>query len=712
MSAIRWDLDKDGILLLIMDMPGQPHNTMNADYRKAMAVTVRRLQEERDNLRGIIITSGKDSFFAGAELRELVEATPEQADAMFAMVEGLKAELRIIETLGIPVVAAVNGTALGGGFEIALACHRRIAVNNPKARIGLPETKLGLLPGGGGITRLVRMIGIEPTLGIVLEGRDMRPDAALKAGLIDELVDNHEDMMAAARQWILDHPGSAQPWDQKGFRIPGGAPSSPKVAQRLVAAPAMLRMKTHGTMPAPEAALCAAVEGAQVDFDTASRIESRYFVSLACGKVSTNMVRSFFFQLNEINKGSSRPDVTVEPFNRVGIIGAGMMGSAIAFVAAKAGFDVVLNDVSLENAEKGKGYSQALVDKAVSRKRMTEDKGLALLHRILPSADPADFRGCDLVIEAVFEDRALKARVTRAAVEAIGPDAVMASNTSTLPISGLAKACEDPSRFIGLHFFSPADKMPLVEIITGEHTSEATLARAFDFVLAIRKTPIVVNDSRGFFTSRVFGTYTNEGIAMAGEGVHPRRIETEAAKAGMAIGPLAVSDEVTLTLMQHIREQTIRDLEAEGTAYTRHPADAVIDRMIELKRPGKSSGAGFYDYPEGGRKRIWQGLADTFAESEQHVPDNDIRDRMLYIQAVETVRCMDEGVLSSVADANIGSIFGIGYAPWTGGVLQFINSEGLQHFVDRANQLADRYGERFRPPASLVERAKKAELWL
>ena len=706
-QAIRYEAGADGIVLLTLDMPGQSANTMNATYRAAMAETLERLEAEREQIAGVILTSAKKTFFAGGDLNELVAVTRADAEPFFRMAQLLKQQLRRLETLGKPVVAAINGSALGGGWEICLACQHRIALDAPDVQLGLPEVTLGLLPGGGGIVRTVRLLGIEKALPFLLEGKKLRPREALKAGLLHEVVGSREALLSQARTWILANPEATQPWDAKGYKLPGGTPSHPGVAQMLAIAPAMLQDKTKGCFPAPEKILCAAVEGAQVDFATAELIETRYFTELATGQVAKNMIGAFWFQLNEINAGRSRPSAPERrQVGKVGVLGAGMMGAGIAYVSAAAGVEVVLKDVSIEAAEKGKAYSAGLLDKKLSRGHLTADEREAFLARIRTTNDEADFAGCDLVIEAVFENRELKGRVTAAAEAAALPDAVIASNTSTLPITGLARAVQHPERFVGLHFFSPVDKMPLVEIIRGEQTSDETLARAFDFVQQIRKTPIVVNDSRGFFTSRVFGTYTNEGLAMLGEGVSAAMIENQARQAGMPVGPLAVSDEVSLSLMAHIRAQTRADLAEEGKSIPEHPAFVVIDAMLEChQRPGKATGGGFYDYPAGGKKQLWPGLKEAFAESAQQPEAQGIRDRLLFIQAIETVRCLEEGVLTSVADANIGSVFGIGFAAWSGGALQFINQYGVARFVARARELAERHGERFAPPSLLLDKA-------
>ncbi|MCK7552669.1 3-hydroxyacyl-CoA dehydrogenase NAD-binding domain-containing protein [Marinobacter goseongensis] len=715
MSAIHYDLGSDQILTLTIDMPGQSANTMNADFRAGLTDTVARVKQDLDNIKGIIITSAKKTFFAGGDLKELHKVTRDDAQAFEDMVNGLKAEMRALETCGKPVVAAINGTALGGGLEIALACHHRVVLDNDSIQLGLPEVTLGLLPGGGGTQRLPRMIGLEAAFPFLMEGKKVNPKAALKAGIVSELATSADDMMQKARAFIDANPKCQQPWDQKGFKLPGGAPHHPAMAQKLAIAPAMLKQKTKGCYPAPERILSAAVEGAQVDFDNGSLIETRYFAELVIGQVAKNMTGTFWFQLNAINAGGSRPDgVAKETFKKVGVLGAGMMGAGIAYSTATRGIDVVLKDVSVENAEKGKSYSEKLLAKKVSRGRMTEEQKAEVLGRIKATALADDLEGCDMVIEAVFEDSSLKAKVTQEAEPKLVSNGIFASNTSTIPITQLAEASAVPDNFIGLHFFSPVDKMQLVEIIVGAKTSEDTLARAFDYVQQIGKIPIVVNDSRGFFTSRVFGTFVNEGISMLAEGIHPSSIENAGVLAGMPVGPLAISDEVSLTLMQHIRAQSKKDTEAAGGTWQPHPAEAVIDQMVDKhNRKGKAAGAGFYEYPANGKKQLWPELDTLFVDADKarDVALQDLKDRILFIQAIETVRCLEEGVLKTVEDANIGSIFGIGYAPWTGGAIQFINQYGVRAFAERAKALADTYGERFAPPALLIEKAENNTLF-
>ncbi|HDZ39505.1 MAG TPA: 3-hydroxyacyl-CoA dehydrogenase [Marinobacter sp.] len=711
MSAIRYELGSDQILTLTIDMPGQSANTMNAVFREALNETASKVQGDLDNLRGIIITSAKKTFFAGGDLKEIHQVTRDDAQAFEDMVNGMKAQMRALETCGKPMVAAINGAALGGGLEIALACHHRIVLNDNSIQLGLPEVTLGLLPGGGGTQRLPRMIGLEAAFPFLMEGKKVRPSAALKAGIVDELADSVDDMMAKAKAFIEANPQCQQPWDKKGFKLPGGAPHHPAMAQKLAIAPAMLKQKTKGCYPAPERILSAAVEGAQVDFDNGSLIETRYFAELVTGQVAKNMTGTFWFQLNDINAGGSRPQgVEKATFKKVGVLGAGMMGAGIAFSTASRGMDVVLKDVSVESAEKGKSYSENLLTKQVSRGRMTEEKKAEILGRIMATASAEDLEGCDLVIEAVFEDSDLKAKVTAEAEPRLVKNGIFASNTSTIPITQLAEASAKPENYIGQHFFSPVDKMQLVEIIVGEKTSDETLARSFDYVQQIGKIPVVVNDSRGFFTSRVFGTFVNEGICMLGEGIHPSSIENAGLLAGMPVGPLTISDEVSMTLMQHVRDQSKKDVEAAGETWNAPPAEAIIDQMVNTYgRKGKAAGAGFYEYPAKGKKFLWQELETLYVNSDKarHVKLQDLKDRILFIQAIETVRCLEEGVLRTVADANVGSIFGIGYAPWTGGAIQFINQYGVRAFAERAGELAEAYGERFAPPALLLEHAEQ-----
>jgi len=707
---INYNIDEQGILTLTLDNPKKSVNVINEAFLERFFEVIELIKKDTNHIKGIIVTSSKELFMAGADIDAMF--THNDPKIFFEAAEKLKSGLRYLETLGKPTVAAINGTALGAGFEICLAMHHRIALNNDKIQIGLPEVQLGLLPGGGGVTRMVRLLGLLPCLPYLTEGKKVSPRQALDEGLIHEIAETKDILIQKAIQFILENPKSKAIWDMDGYKMPGGTPTNPKLAQMLPAGPAMLAQKTYNNYPAPKAIMSAAVEGASVDFDTASRIESRYFAQLATGKVAKNMINVFWKQLNLINSGNSRPTSVSEKFKveKVGILGAGMMGSGIAYVSAKAGISTVLKDVSMEIAEKGKSYSENIVKKAVSKGRISKEKADNLLKLIQPSCSAEDLKDCDLIIEAVFENRDLKAKVTQEAEMQVSENAVMASNTSTLPITGLAKASIRPMNFIGLHFFSPVDKMPLVEIICGKETGEETLAKAFDYVKQINKTPIVVNDSRGFYTSRVFATYVMEGMAMLAEGQHPRSIEVAGLQAGMPVGPLALTDEVSLNLVDHIRKQTIEDLKAEGKPIVEHKAYEVVDVMVnKVQRLGKAYGAGFYEYPKDGEKKfLWKDLQNYFPQ-QKPVEQQEMIDRFLYIQALETVRCMDENVLRSVPDANIGSVFGWGFAPFKGGTLQFINDIGLSQFIIRANELESKYGKRFSVPESLIKKAEKGE---
>jgi 3-hydroxyacyl-CoA dehydrogenase / enoyl-CoA hydratase / 3-hydroxybutyryl-CoA epimerase len=702
---------EDGIVTLTIDDPDQRANTMNDRFHQAWGETVDRLVAEKEGIRGVVVTSAKDTFFAGGDRNMLRRVTEENAAALFETLEEMKRRLRTVETLGIPVVAAINGAALGGGLEIALACHHRIAAEG-EYEIGQPEVSLGLLPGAGGVTRVTRMLGIQDALmNVLVQGRRMKPADAQSVGIVDDVVPA-EQLLDKAYEWIREYDGDAkQPWDRDGYKMPGGTPSNPKLAAFLPAFPANLRKQLKGALyPAPRAILSATVEGAQVDFETATRIESRYLVSLATGQIAKNMIQAFFFDLQAVNGGASRPDgVPAYRARKVGVLGAGMMGAGIAYVCAKAGVDVVLKDVSIEAAEKGRSYSAKIVGKQLAKGRTSQAKVDELLGRITPTDRADDLAGCDLVIEAVFEDPALKNKVFAEIASVVDPDALLCSNTSTLPITGLAEGVDRPQDFIGMHFFSPVDKMPLVELIVGRQTSDVALAKAYDVVRQIKQTPIVVNDSRGFFTSRVFGTLVMEGAAMVAEGINPVTVERAATLFGFPAPPLAMLDEVTLTLPQKIRQAAQEAGESAG-AFADHPGTVVLDRLVELGRTGKAGGAGFYEYPADGPKHLWPGLYEHFGGNPD-VPFEDLGERMAFVMALETIRCLEEGVLRSVPDANIGSIFGIGFPPLHGGAVQYVNAYagGPAGFADRARDLAGRYGARFEPPRLLLDKIAAGE---
>lgn len=712
-NAITFEKDSDNIVTLTIDMPGQSANTMNALFKQAFKETLDRLEAERDEIAGVIIASAKKSFFAGGDLNDLIAVRPEQAEQFFRASLASKGQLRRLEKLGKPVVAAINGAALGGGWEICLASHARFCLDDDKIALGLPEVTLGLLPGAGGVNRMTRLLGLQAALPFLMEGKQFTPAEGQQLGLITGLAVDRADLLTQARAWINANPAAAQPWDREGFQIPGGKPNAPSQLAFVRSAPALLLKKTKGCYPAPAAILAAAVEGLMVDIDTALRVEARYFTSLVTSKVAKNMIGTMFFQMNEIKAGKSRPQgVARSDFKRVGVLGAGMMGAGIAYANAMRGIPTVLKDVTIEAAQKGKAYTEKLLAKRVEKNSMSAAQRDAVLALITPTADAADLKGCELIIEAVFEKRELKAQVTREAEPQLAAGGIMASNTSTLPIGGLAAASARPENFIGLHFFSPVDKMQLVEIIKGAQTSPETVARAYDYVLQIGKTPIVVNDSRGFFTSRVFRTFRMEGLAMLAEGLNPAMIENAGLQAGMPVGSLTVADEVSMALAWSVMQQTKADFAAEGKEFVAHPGDAVVEKMVqELKRPGRAGGGGFYEYPKDGKKFLWPDLAAHFGKPGHQIPFIDMQERILFIQAIESVRCLEEGVLESVRDANVGSILGIGAPRWTGGTLQYINQYDVRKFAIRAAELAALYGQRFAPPGLLLHKAERGELF-
>ena len=709
MKTIRYEL-ADGIATITFDEEGSPVNTMCADWQADLTEVTAQVMRDCADIKGIVLASAKSTFFAGADLKGTMRLQASDASAVFASIEQTKKNFRTLETLGVPVVSCINGAALGGGWEVALVGHHRVAVNDPKIQLGLPEITLGLIPGASGITKMVRLLGLMGAQPYILESKLFNPREAQELGLVHELVSPEGDVAAALRSaalaWISTHPHSRHPWDVKDHKIPGGTPSNPKVAGMLTVAPAMLKQKTRGLYPAPEAALAAMAEGAMVDFDTALRIESRYLAKLIVSPVAKNMINTFFFNLNAIKSGQSRPQgISRYKPKKVGILGAGMMGAGIAYVQAGRGINTVLEDVSIDTAERGKSYSFKLTQERVDKGRMSPYDQRELLDRIHPTDHPGDLKGCDLIIEAVFENRELKAAVTKEAEPMLAAGGFFASNTSTLPITGLAQASSRPQRFVGIHFFSPVDKMKLVEIIRGKETDDETIARAYDYVQALGKLPIVVNDSRGFYTSRTFGTFVMEGAAMLGEGIPAPVIENAAMQAGMPVGPLAVLDETALSLSVHVLDQTRADYEKEGRSYTATPGELLVERMVrEFKRPGRAGGGGFYDYPTGQKKQLWPELKTRFEKPDLAWSLQDVKDRLLYRQSVETARCLAEGVLTTVHDGNIGSIFGIGFPAWTGGALQFIYGTGIESFERRCDELAQRHGAGF----SLSEAVKKA----
>lgn len=690
-------------------------NTLNETFVASLAATVGRLEAERDSIKGVILTSAKPDFFSDLDRRYLQAIVDGQARELTTLVATVKGQLRRLEIAGRPVVAAINGSAVGVGCEIQLACHHRIAVNDQRILIGLPAVTLGLLPGCGGVTRTVRLLGLVDALTeVLLQGQRHSPDAAQRIGLLDQLVDDPDELIPAARAWIDANPHATQPWDRADYDMPGGTPSAPDLVRKIPAFTATLRKRLKGAKyPAPHNILAAAVEGAQVDFRTASEIESRYFIDLVTNQSTRNMINAVFDR-QQVTGDRGRP-ASIKPFKpaKMVVLGAGMMGAAIAYVSASAGMDVVLKDVSQEAAERGKHHSERLLAEAVERGQRSRLQADEILARITPTDDPAAGAGAEIVIEAVFEDPGVKAQVYAEIEPYVASDALLGSNTSTLPITQLAEGVTRPSDFIGLHFFSPVDRMALIEIIRGQKTAEETLYRALDVAKRINKTPIVVNDSRGFFTSRVIARFIYEGIAMLLEGVPAPSIEQASSQAGYPAPVLQLSDELNLKLMRKITAASKAAAQRGGGPWADHDAERVIDRMLdEFDRPGRREGAGFYEYTDGRRGRLWSGLR-AFGGSNVDTPLVDLEERMLFIESIEAVKCFDEGVIVSVADANVGSLLGIGFPGWTGGVLQYINGYdgGLPGFVTRAAELAATYGDRFAAPSSLVERAKNGDTY-
>ncbi|MDP2132056.1 MAG: 3-hydroxyacyl-CoA dehydrogenase NAD-binding domain-containing protein [Sulfuritalea sp.] len=710
---LNYSVDAEGIATVEFDYPGKSQNILNAGSMGAYAEAMQKALAD-PAVKGIVVASAKKDFIAGGDLGEMAGCT--DAAAFHASISNWHKLMRGIELGGKPVAAALNGTTLGGGMEVALSCHYRVAADNPKARFGFPEVTLGLLPGAGGTQRVPRLVGMQAAAPLLMEGKRIKAAEAQKIGLVHAVV-NVGDERTAARQWVLNAIASGQkplqPWDAKGFRIPGGGPSTPGGMQMLMAANAMLREKTCDNYPAPKHILSCVYEGLSTNIDTGLAIEARYFTNLVMSPVSKNMIRSLFFGMQEANKLASRPaGVPQQKYSRIGMLGAGMMGAGIAMCTAQAGIEVILLDTTLEAADKGKAYAARQWGKQVAKGRMTQDAVDALLARIKPTADYADLKGCGLVIEAVFEKREIKAEVTKKTEAVIGSDAIFASNTSTLPITGLAEASMRPANFIGLHFFSPAEKMPLVEIIVGKATSDATLARSMDYVRAIGKTPIVVNDSRGFYTSRVFGTYVSEGMALLEEGVPPALIDRAGLIAGMPVGPLALADEVSIELVHKIAQQTRADL---GAAYVERAADRVAAKMVaDLGRLGRKSGAGFYDYPTDGPKHLWTGLSEQFpprvGADGTALPSLDaIIERLILVQSVETARCLEEQVLRAPIDADVGAILGWGYPPFRGGPIGWLHTLGPAAAVAALDRLAATHGPRFAAPQILRDMAARGE---
>jgi 3-hydroxyacyl-CoA dehydrogenase/enoyl-CoA hydratase/3-hydroxybutyryl-CoA epimerase len=713
MSGFAMQTDVDGVAVITMDMPNQPVNTMNDTYATLMSATLDALRAGiRDgSIKGVVLTSAKKTFFAGGDIAKIIEYQAKKAWGECVRSLGvMKRQLLELESIGVPVVAAINGTALGGGFEICLACHHRVALDAPDVFVGLPEVTLGLLPAAGGIVRSVRLLGLAKAIPLLMEGTRLQAAKAKDAGLVDALASDIENLIAKARTWALANPGFQQPWLRKGFQVPGGNAFAPANAALLAMAPAVLHKKTRGLLPAPHAILSVAAESSMIGYHAAMAVESRHFDTLIRGTESAALIGTLYRQLNEIGAKASRPTgPEVQPIRKIGVLGAGMMGRGIAHACALAGIRVALKDVNLQTGRAGKDHAARLLEKQIERGRITVAKRDAVLKLIEPTVDKGDLADCDIVIEAVFEDVDLKRALTQELLPILPPRCIFASNTSTLPIGLLAESHPHPELFVGLHFFSPVDKMNLVEVIRGKRTSDATLAFAYDFVQQIRKTPIVVGDGRGFYTSRVFGAFCDEGVRLLKEGVNPALIENIAKQSGMPVGPLAVMDEVEITLMAKVAMTNKRLDEVLGDDFSavHEYMNSMAEAMVAEGRTGRAAGQGFYDYAQDGSKTLSPLWKERFG-GRAKVSVDDIRDRLLFRQSIETVNCMERGVVTSARDANIGSIYGWGFPMHTGGTVQFIEGYGRRAFVQRAAELVARYGFRFNPPQSLDALLEKA----
>ena len=712
--------DPDGVAVITWDVPAKSMNVLNLEsLRELDALVAQALADPA--VKGIVITSGKKDFAAGMDLNVIASmrdsAGDEPARGLFDGIMSMHHALRRIERAGMdpktnkggkPVAAALPGTALGIGLEIPLACHRIFAADNARAKIGLPEIKVGIFPGAGGTTRLVRKMGAMAASPFLLEGKLSDPAAAKAAGLVDEVVPAG-DLLDRARAWVLSAVGTdlSKPWDRKDYRMPGGAPYHPTGYMTYVGASAMVNAKTFGAYPAAKALLSAVYEGALVGFDAALRIEARWFTNVLMNPSSSAMIRSLFINMQALQKGANRPALPDEKVRRLGVIGAGMMGAGIAHVAAQGGIEVILIDSSGEAAQRGKDHSEKLLDKDLSRRKITEDRKAEVLSRITPSTDHAALGDCDLIVEAVFEDPEVKAEVTRAVLRHVPPDCIVATNTSTLPITDLARASDRPEQFIGIHFFSPVDKMQLVEIIRGRETGDRAVAKALDFARQIGKTPIVVNDARFFYANRCIIPYLNEGVRMLSEGVPPALIENAAKLAGMPLGPLQLIDETSIDLGVRIAKATRAAL---GDAYRDEAVDRVLFPMAQEGRLGRKAKAGFYDYDDKGeRTGLWPGLGLRFPPAEERPDLQEVQERLLFAQGLEAVRALEEGVLTDIREGDVGAILGWGFAPWSGGPFGWLDMLGAPYAVARCEELAARHGDRFAPPALLREMAEAGQ---
>ncbi|MEM8988088.1 MAG: 3-hydroxyacyl-CoA dehydrogenase NAD-binding domain-containing protein [Pseudomonadota bacterium] len=713
---IKVEIDDDGIALVVMDIPGKSMNVLDADLLSDLRLFADKFATD-DNIRGAVIASGKPSgFLAGADLKGFSSLKDASRKEIFTSVMEINQLYRAFETSGYtskelvnsekfakPIATAITGHALGGGLELALATHYRVCSDNQQIKLGLPEVQIGLIPGGGGTQRLPRITGLQTAAMMMTEGRPISPDKAKEYGFIDHVAPEGA-VIDAAKEWVRNTPHATQPWDRKGFRYPGGGGAmDPRAIQFFMPAIALTRHHTKGNYPAAQAIMSCLYEGSILDFDTALKIEAKYFTKIFTNIVSKNMIRTLFTSREAAQKDRVRPvGVQSKVVSRVGVLGAGMMGAGIAYVTAKAGVDVVLLDRDIATAVRGKTYSEKIVEKAVGRGILRQSKADALLERITPTTEYSDLSDVDLIIEAVFENTQIKADVTRRAEDVTADNVVFASNTSTLPISELAKASVRPEKFIGIHFFSPVDKMPLIEIICGEKTDDKTKTMALDYAAMIGKIPIIAKDVRGFYTNRCVPSYLNEAMLMVKEGVSPTLLENAALGIGMPVAPLALLDEMSLSLIDQVNETTKSDL---GDDYEPSEAEDVVACMVRLGRLGRKSKAGFYDYLEEGRKRLWSEINKYFPLAEKQPSLADVEGRLLYAQLVPAAVCLDEGVVLDPQSADLGAVFGWGFPSWMGGPMSYVDMIGVEAFVKKADEFADAYGPRFAPPISFRERA-------
>ncbi|MEM9715739.1 MAG: 3-hydroxyacyl-CoA dehydrogenase NAD-binding domain-containing protein [Pseudomonadota bacterium] len=717
MAEFHYELGSDGVAIITWDVAEKSMNVLSMDGAAELDKHIDTVLSD-EAVKGAVITSGKKDFAGGMDLNVIAkmkaDAGDDPAKGVFDGVMSLHHLLRKIERAGMdaktnkggkPIVAAIPGTALGIGYEIPLACHRIFVADNPKAKIGLPEILVGIFPGSGGTTRIARKMDMMSAAPILLEGKLSNPADALKKGMIDEVVPLDE-LLAKAKDWVLNAKDAdiVKPWDQKGFKIPGGAPYHPAGFMNYVGAAAMIHGKTRGVYPAARAVLSAVYEGNQVPFDTAIKIEARWFTKVLMNPSSAAMINTLFINKSALEKGANRPAVDQDmKVRKLGVIGAGFMGAGIAFVSAKVGIEVVLIDRDQDSADRGKTTIQGILDEGIKRKKVTQETADGILANVTPTADFNALDGCDLVVEAVFEDMGVKNETTAKAEAELPKDAIYATNTSTLPITELAKASRDDSRFIGIHFFSPVHKMNLVEIIKGENTGDEAVAKALDFVAQIKKTPIVVNDARFFYANRCILPYVNEGIRMLSEGVSPFLIENVAKDMGMPLGPLQLTDEIAIDLAYKIMMATKAGL---GDAYPESPADDTITWLNELERFGKKANAGFYSYDEKGKRQgIWEGVADKYPSREDQPEISEVRHRLIMAQVLEAVRALDEDVLLDIREGDVASILGWGFMPWSGGPFSWLDMIGAEQAVAICDELTEKFGERFTTPQSLRDMA-------